>query len=157
MSPRLSGQLAFGFTEGDGHGRGGPGHVQHQVVVAFLLLLIQAPLVLFGVFLLIILSNPHRPTAYPALVIFAASTSTSAPFTLPLSRALQALIQRSHSSQIFFAVFSCFKWRTTHENTDDAIVTCHKAKIRLAISHRLYAATSKAVENLPVFTAILDQ
>ena len=144
-------------------------------VVAFLPLLIQASLVLFGVSLLIILFDLHRPTAYSTLVIFAAgiclylcatvisALDTSAPFTSPLSRALQELIQRSRSSRVFSIVLLCFKWRcgrTTHENMDDAIVTWHKvvgAEIRLAISNRLYAATSKAVENLPVFTELLDQ
>jgi hypothetical protein len=149
-------------------------------VVALLPLLTQASLVLFGVALLILLFNLHRPTAYLTFVILAAgfcfyvcvtvisALDTTAPFTSPVSRVLQALIQRSRSSRVFSAILSCLKWRpwrTMHEDTDDegpeaAKVEWKKvegADIHLAISNRLYTATSKVVENLPVFTALFDQ
>jgi hypothetical protein len=74
-------------------------------VVALLPLLIQASLVLFGFALLILLFDLHRPTAYSTLVIFAAGVcfyfctsvvsalDTNAPFTSPLSRALEVLLR----------------------------------------------------------------
>jgi hypothetical protein len=149
-------------------------------VVALLPLLTQASLVLFGVALLVLLFNLHRPTAYLTFIILTAgfcfyicvtvisALDTTAPFTSPVSRVLQALIQRSHSSQVFSAILSCLKWRpwrTMHEDADSegpeaAIVEWKKvegADIHLAISNRLYTATSKVVENLPVFTALFDQ
>jgi hypothetical protein len=149
-------------------------------VVALLPLLTQASLVLFGVALLVLLFNLHRPAAYVTFVILAAAfcfyvcvtvisaLDTTAPFTSAVSRALQALIQRSRSSRVFSAILSFFKWRpwrTVHEDTDDEgpeaeKVEWHKvegADIHLAISNRLYTATSKVVENLPVFTELFDQ
>jgi hypothetical protein len=78
-------------------------------VVALLPLLIQGSLVLFGVALLILLFNLHHPTAYTTLAIFAAAVcfyfctsvvsalDTSAPFTSPLSRALEALLRQCRS------------------------------------------------------------
>ena len=147
-------------------------------MIAFLPLLIQAALVLFGVALLIILFNLHPPTAYSTLSITATTVlfhlratmisafDPNAPFSSPISRAMQTLIQRSRSHQVFPDVLLRFKWgpgRTTHKNmngTKDAVVMWHKAEgaeIRLAMFNRLYAATSAAVENLPVFTELLDQ
>jgi hypothetical protein len=149
-------------------------------VVALLPLLTQASLALFGVALLVLLFNLHRPTAYLTFTIFAAAfcfyvcvtvisaLDTTAPFTSPVSRVLQALIQRSRSSRVFSAILSHLKWhqgRTMHEGTDGGVleaakVVWHKAEgaeIHLAISNRLYAATSKVVENLPVFTELFDQ
>jgi hypothetical protein len=78
-------------------------------VVALLPLLIQASLVLFGIALLILLFNLHHPTAYTTLAIFAAGVcfyfctsvvsafDTNAPFTSPLSRALEALLRQCRS------------------------------------------------------------
>jgi hypothetical protein len=72
-------------------------------VVALLPLLIQGSLVLFGIALLILLFDLHHPTAYTTLAIFAAAVcfyfctsvasalDKNAPFTSPLSRALEAL------------------------------------------------------------------
>ena len=105
----------------------------------------------------IILFNPHRPTAYPTLVIFVASvpfylcTRHKRPFHVPsLQSSTSAHSTISFESNI---LLSCLRWRTKHENTDDAIVTWHKVvgeNIRLASSNLLYATTSKAVGNLPV-------
>jgi len=78
-------------------------------VVAFLPLLIQASLVLFGAALLILLFNLHYPTAYTTLVIFTAGVcfyfctsivsalDKNTPFTSPLSRALKALLRQCRS------------------------------------------------------------
>jgi hypothetical protein len=75
-------------------------------VVALLPLLIQASIVLFGVALLILLFNLHRPIAYSTTALFAAglcfyfctslvsALDTNAPFTSPLSRALEPLLQQ---------------------------------------------------------------
>jgi hypothetical protein len=145
-------------------------------VVTLLPLLIQASLVLFQVALLILLFNLHRPTAYSTLVIFAAGVcfyvfttvvstfDTNAPFTSPLSRTLQALLGQSRSLLGQFrslwvpsTILSRLKW---HPITDGAMVTLRPvegAEIHCAISTRLYTATSKAVENLPVFTELFDQ
>jgi hypothetical protein len=74
-------------------------------VVTLLPLLIQASLVLFGVALLILLFNLHHPTAYTTLAIFAVAVcfyfwtgvvsalDKNAPFTSPLSRALEELLR----------------------------------------------------------------
>jgi hypothetical protein len=149
-------------------------------VIAFLPLLTQASLVLFGIALLVLLFNLHRPTAYVTFIILAAgfcfyacvtvisALDTTAPFTSPVSRVLQALIQRSRSRRVFPAILSRLKWRpgsTMHEGAEGegleaAKVEWHKvegADIHLAISNRLYTATSKVVENLPVFTVLFDQ
>jgi hypothetical protein len=152
-------------------------------VVTLLPLLIQASLVLFQAALLILLFNLHRPTAYSTLVIFSAGVcfylfttvvstfDTNAPFTSPLSRALQALLRQFRSLWVPSTILSHLRWhpnvddahteRTVDdEHTDDAMVTLHPvegAEIHCAISTRLYTATSKAVENFPVFTELFDQ
>jgi hypothetical protein len=167
-------------------------------VVALLPLLTQASLILFGVALLVLLFNLHRPTAYVTFIILAAgfcfyacvtvisALDTTAPFTSPVSRILRVLIQRSRSSRVFSAILSCLKWclgRTMHEDAGDegpgaavielnevggaggegpeaAIVKRNEvegADFHLAISNRLYTATSKVVGNLPVFTELFDQ
>jgi hypothetical protein len=141
-------------------------------VVTLLPLLIQASLFLFQVALLILLFNLHRPTAYSTLVVFAAGVcfyffttvvstfDASAPFTSPLSRALQALLPQFHS--LWSTILSRLKWHPNedYEHTDDTMVTLHPvegAEIHCAISTRLYTATSKAVENFPIFTELFDQ
>jgi hypothetical protein len=141
-------------------------------VVTLLPLLIQASLVLFQVALLILLFNLHRPTAYSTLVVFAAGVcfylfttlvstfDANAPFTSPLSRALQALLPQFRS--LWSAILSCLKWHPNegYEHTGDAMVTMHPvegAEIHCAISTRLYTVTSKAMENFLIFTELFDQ
>jgi hypothetical protein len=137
-------------------------------VVALLPLLIQASLVLFQVALLILLFDLHRPTAYSTLVIFAAGVcfyfsttiistfDANAPFTSPLSRALQVLLRQFRSRWVPSIILSHLKWKLNV--VEGAMVTLHPmATIHCAISTRLYTATSKAVENVPVFTEIFDQ
>ena len=145
-------------------------------VVALLPLVIQASLGLFFVALILMLFDLHRPTAYFTLVIlgtgmlFYLSTSvisaldTNAPFTSPVSKALRVLIDMRWSQlhQILSLMISRLIWRpggTTCIDADDAQVIwpTQGTETRLAIYNRLYAATSKAVENLPVFTALFDQ
>jgi len=136
-------------------------------VVALLPLLIQASLVLFCVALLIMLFNLSRPIAYPTLAILVAgvcfflstmvahSLDTNAPFTCPVSNALQTLINIRWSHLQFSPVPPHLNWhslRPMSMDTDNM-----RANIHLAISDRLYAATSKAVENLPVFITLFDQ
>ena len=138
-------------------------------VVALLPLLIQASLILFGVALIIMLLDLYRPTAYPPLVIivvgvlFYFSTTvvsaldTNAPFTSPFSRALQVLIniRWSQLQGLFSATLSHLSWGPRRNAAEDVQVM--RTETQLAIYNRLYAATSKAVENLPVFTALFDQ
>ena len=141
-------------------------------VVALLPLLIQASLVLYFISLILMLLNLYRPIAYPTLVILAggfffylsmiviSTLDTNAPFTSLDSKVLQALIRWSRLHRGVSVVLSRFKWRpwsTTHEDTDDAEVELGGSVIHLAISNRLHAATSNAVENLPVFMEIFDQ
>ena len=131
-------------------------------VVALLPLLIQASLLLFGVALVIMLFDLYRPTAYTTFaillvgVLFYFSTmvvsafDTNAPFTSPFSRALQVLINTPQLRRLFFVALSRLKW--SPGPAKDV-----KAETQLAIYNRLYNTTSKAVENLPVFAALLDQ
>ena len=135
-------------------------------VVALLPLLIQTSLLFFGAALLIMLFNLYRPIAYPTLVILAFGTcffvsttvaptlDPSAPFTCPVSNTLQSLIHNRWSYFQFSAIPQCNRssWRPMHTDTDST-----KADVRLAISDRLYTATSKAVENVPVFITLFDQ
>jgi hypothetical protein len=144
-------------------------------VVALLPLLIQVALVLFCAALLIMLFNLHYPTACLASVIFAAglcfdlSTTVvsvfdpNSPFTSPTSRALQALIRQSRLREASSAILSCLKWRpgaTKRMRMDDERVNRYRTEGTepyFAISNRLYAATSKGVDNLPVLMALFDQ
>jgi hypothetical protein len=143
-----------------------------QWVVALLPLLIQASLILFCISLVLMLINLYRPIAYPTLGIFAAGfcfhlftavvsiLDTNAPFMSFNSRALRALIRWSHLRRVFFVILSRLKWRpwrTAHRDTDDAEDELGGTEIHLAISNRLHAATSNAVENLPVFMEVFDQ
>jgi len=136
-------------------------------VVALLPLLIQTSLVLFCLALLVMLFDLYRPIAYSTLVILAAgiffflsttvapALDTNAPFTCPVSNALQTLINIQWSQLEFTLNPPRLNWRSERPmcmDTDDVKVNTH-----LAISDRLYAATSKAVENLPVFIALFDQ
>ena len=133
-------------------------------VVGLLPLLIQASLVLFGVALIIMLFDLYRPTAYPTIVILVASVlfyfsttvvsaiDTNAPFTSSFSRALHVIIN-IRWFQSFFVALSHLKWGTG--TAKDVQVT--QVETQLAIYNRLYTATSKAVENLPVFAALFDQ
>jgi len=142
-------------------------------VVALLPILVQASLVLFCLALLIILFNLHLPTAYSTLTILGSAfcfyfcttvisvLDTHAPFTSPLSRALQALIRQCRVSPI---ILSCLKWHrggTIREKMDIEMGVMRQevkgAGNHLAIFSRLYAATYNAVENLPVFTELFDQ
>ena len=130
-------------------------------LVALLPLLIQSSLILFGVALVIILFNLHPPTAYSFFAglsfaiyfyfttIAVSALDPSSPFTSPVSRSLHILIRHFLLRQRAFV-----------RPSDDAEANWHKVKgieTHLAISERLYAATSKAVENLPVFIELLDQ
>ena len=145
-------------------------------VVALLPLLIQASLILFGVALIVMLFDLHRPTACAALTIFAAGVlfyvsttvisalDTNAPFTNPFTKALQVLINVRWSPvyQVFLATLLRRNWppgRTTRKGADGGQINgrMERTETHLAIYNRLYAATSKAVENLPVFTALFDQ
>ena len=141
-------------------------------VVALLPLLIQASLVLFFISLVLILVNLYRPIAYPTLGIFAASgcfylsatlistLDTNAPFTSLDSKVLRALIRWSRLRRGFSVTVSRLRWRqwrTMPDGTDDAKVALGGKEIHLAISNRLRAITSNAVENLPVFMEIFDQ
>jgi hypothetical protein len=144
-------------------------------IVALLPLLIQVSLLLFCGALLVILFNLHRPTAYSTLIVLAvaflfylstivlSALDTNAPFTSPFSRALQTFSRRSRLRQLFYVILSCFNWHPwaiAHTEADDAGAHWHKVEgteIHLAISNRLHAAASKAVENLPVFTELFDQ
>jgi hypothetical protein len=143
-------------------------------VVTLLPLLIQGSLSLFGVALLVLLFNLHRPTAYSTLVVFAAGVfvyvctavvsalDTNAPFTSPLSSTLQTLLRQFRSLSVPSTILSRLKWHANvdDEHTDDAMVTLRPvegAGIHCAISTRLYKATSKAVENVPVFTELFGQ
>jgi len=130
-------------------------------VVALLPLLIQASLVLYFISLGLMLITIYRPIAYPTLAILVvgfcsylctimiSTLDTNSPFPSLYSEVLQALIQ-----------WSRHKWssrRTTHSTTDGANVESGGSEIHLAISDRLRAATSHAVENLPVLMEIFDQ
>jgi len=145
-------------------------------VVTLLPILVQASLVLFCLALLIILFNLHLPTAYSTLIILASALffylcttvisvlDVHAPFTSPLARALQALIRLFNLCRVSPIITSCLKWhrgRTIRGNMDTNVGVMREevkgAEIHLAISNRLYAATSMAVENLPVFTELFDQ
>ena len=136
-------------------------------VVALLPLLIQASLLLFGIALVIMLFDLYRPTAYPTVTILLAAfffylsttvvsaLDTNAPFTSPLSRALQVLIniRWSQLHRLFFLALSRLKWSPGIAKD----VKVRRVETQLAIYNRLYNTTSKAVENLPVFAALFDQ
>jgi len=145
-------------------------------VVALLPILIQASLVLFCFALLIILFNLHLPIAYSTLTILASALffylcttvisalDAHAPFTSPPARALQALIRLFNLCRESPIITSCLNWHrgsTMRENTDINEGVRRQevkgAEIHLAISKRLYATTSKAVENVPVFIELFDQ
>jgi len=132
-------------------------------VVTLLPLLIQASLILFCIALVTLLFNFHHPTAYSTLIILAVGfcfqfsvtvisvLDINAPFASPVSRALKGGIQ---------VLLNCCSWRATHGATEDAEgqqQRQEKTEVHLAIYDRLYASTSKEVENLPVFTSLFDQ
>jgi hypothetical protein len=132
-------------------------------MVALLPLMILASLVLFCVALLIMLFDLYRPISYPTLVILAAgicffsttvtpALDANAPFNCPVTNALQTL------SRWFYLQLSLIPpqldWRSGGPmcmDTDDVPVNIH-----LAICNQLYVATSKVVENLPMFTALFE-
>ena len=130
-------------------------------VVALLPLLIQASLILYSISLVIMLINIYPPIAHATLAILVvafgvyflmimiSTFDTNSPFPSFYSKALQVVIRwsrRQWSSR-----------RTTHSATVDAKVEPGGSEIHLAISNRLRAATSNAVENLPVLMEIFDQ
>jgi len=132
-------------------------------VVTLLPLLIQASLILFCIALVIILFNLHRPTAYSTLIILAAGLcfhfsvtvisvlDANAPFASPVSGKLRKGIQM---------LLNCCSRGDIHDDAEDAESQwCRQEKtdVHLAIYDRLYAATSKEVENIPVFTSLFDQ
>src|SRR5258706_3688735 len=137
-------------------------------VVALLPQLIQASLALFLISLVLILINLYRPIAYPTLGILAAggcvylsttlvsTVDANAPFTSLDSKVLRALIRWSG----LLSRLRWRQWRITHEDTGDAKVELGGnggKEIHLAISNRLRAVTSNAVENLPVLMEVFDQ
>lgn len=138
-------------------------------LVDFLPFPIQLSLVLFFIALLIMLFDLHRPIAYATIGVFTVSIGVylsatvvsaldaTAPFTSDFSRALHVLIRNfSDNLSLLMSVLR----RTTRMDTGNAEVTqdnMGEIETHLAISNRLYAVTSKAVENLPVFIGLFDQ